>query len=212
MFEKCFKGCQFCVFKRAVPGRKTHRNKSCKSCFYCRSTPFCPSCSKCPSCCTKSNCRGQIEPVLEDLGVPRGLKQSSTDLETNALRQGLLMEALHALIQKNAVEKVNQKNSLAFFNRLFLVPKTNNKWRPILDLSALNKFLKVGSFKMETPESIRTSLQQGEWVTSIDFRDAYFHIPISPQSRNYIRFHIQGQSYQLKVLPFGLSTAWSLPL
>ena len=60
---------------------------------------------------------------------------------------------------------------------------------------------------METPETIRTSLQTGEWVTSIDFKDAYFHIPIHSQSRKYMRFHIQGQSYQLKALPFGLSTA-----
>ena len=30
---------------------------------------------------------------------------------------------------------------------------------------------------METPETIRISLQQGEWVTSLDFSDAYFHIP-----------------------------------
>ena len=29
---------------------------------------------------------------------------------------------------------------------------------------------------METPETIRISLQQGEWVTSLDFSDAYFHI------------------------------------
>ena len=60
---------------------------------------------------------------------------------------------------------------------------------------------------METPETIRTSLQVGEWVTSIDFKDAYFHIPIHSQSRKYMRFHIQGQSYQFKALPFGLSTA-----
>ena len=60
---------------------------------------------------------------------------------------------------------------------------------------------------METPESIRTSLQKKEWVTSIDFKDAYFHIPIHPQSRKYLRFHIQGKSYQFKALPFGLATA-----
>ena len=125
----------------------------------------------------------------------------------NALRQDSLEEALHALLAKNAVEKVTQVKSLAFFNRLFLVPKPNNKWRPILDLSALNKFLRVSTFKMETPESIRTSLHPGEWVTSIDFKDAYFHIPIHPQSRKYLRFHLKGQSYQFKALPFGLSTA-----
>ena len=60
---------------------------------------------------------------------------------------------------------------------------------------------------METPETIRSSLQQGEWVTSIDFQDAYFHIPIQEQSRKYLRFHVQGLTYQFKALPFGLSTA-----
>ena len=89
----------------------------------------------------------------------------------------------------------------------FLVPKANNKWRPIIDRSNLNKFLKVEKFKMETPETIWTSLQTGEWVTSIDFKDAYFHIPIQNQSRKYLRFHVQGKTFQFKVLPFGLTTA-----
>ena len=62
-------------------------------------------------------------------------------------------------------------------------------------------------FKMETPETIKTSLQIGEWVTSIDVKDDYFHIPIQSQSRKYLRFHIQGQTYHFKALPFGLSTA-----
>ena len=76
-----------------------------------------------------------------------------------------------------------------------------------MDLSKLNLFLKVEKFKMETPETIRTSLQLGEWVTSVDFKDAYFHIPMQEQSRKYLRFHIQGRNYQFKALPFGLSTA-----
>ena len=122
-------------------------------------------------------------------------------------RNSYLLEALHQLIDKNAVELVQNQASLGFYNRLLLVPKPNNKWRPILDLSKLNLFLKVEKFKMETPETIRTSLQTGEWVTSIDFKDAYFHIPIQEQSRKYLRFHVQGQTYQFKALPFGLSTA-----
>ena len=44
-------------------------------------------------------------------------------------------------------------------------------------------------------------------MTSIDFKDAYFHVPINSQSRKYMRFHIQGQTYQFKALPFGLYTA-----
>ena len=125
----------------------------------------------------------------------------------NPTKQSFLVEALYQLINKNAVEPVENQNSLGFYNRLFLVPKPNNRWRPILDLSTLNTFLNTESFKMETPETIRTSLQAGEWVTSIDFKDAYFHITIHSQSRKYMRFYLQGRSYQFKALPFGLSTA-----
>ena len=122
----------------------------------------------------------------------------------NPNRNKFLREAVQNLVDKKAVEMVSVRASLAFFNRLFIVPKPNQKWRPVLDLSALNKFLSVKTFKMETPETIRVSLQQGEWVTSLDFSDAYFHIPIHSGSRKYLRFHFQNQSYQFRALPFGL--------
>ena len=97
-------------------------------------------------------------------------------------------------MDKDAVEPV--QNLWASSTDLFLVPKPNSRWRPILDLS-----------KPNLSETIRTSLQQGVWVTSIDFKDTYFHIPIQEQSRKCLRFHIQGRAYQFKALPFGLSTA-----
>ena len=67
--------------------------------------------------------------------------------------------------------------------------------RPVIDLSSFNQFLSVPKFKMETPESIRSSLRKGEWVTSIDLTDAYLHVPIHPQSRKFLRFHYQEISY-----------------
>ena len=118
-----------------------------------------------------------------------------------------LFQALTELTNKLVVEKVVIRASLAFYNRLFLVPKSNHRWRPILDLSHLNLFLKPGTFKMETPETIRLSLQRGEWVTSLDFSDAYFHIPISQRSRKYLRFFLGKKAYQFTALPFGLATA-----
>ena len=56
----------------------------------------------------------------------------------NPRRNLNLQEALHTLIRQKAVERVRVRTSLAFFNRLFIVPKPNQKWWPILDLSALN--------------------------------------------------------------------------
>ena len=57
------------------------------------------------------------------------------------------------------------------------------------------------------PESIRTSLIPGEWVSSIDLSDAYLHIPIHPSSRKYLRFCYKAQVFQFTSLPFGLATA-----
>ena len=102
----------------------------------------------------------------------------------NPQKQSHLLEALYQLTNKNAVEPVENQNSLGFYKRLFLVPKPNNRWRPILDLSTLNTFLNTESFKMETPETIRTSLQVGEWVTSIDSRThtSTYQFTVSPGS------------------------------
>ena len=195
----------------------------------CKSLSLCSTCQKCPSCCQRSTCGRPSANVLAGLALP-GFKskgivhtkgrlfptlQSKTPLVkvtghshyADPVKSKNLKDSLQALIQKQAVEKVLVTSSLAFYNRLFLVPKPNNRWRPILDLSQLNLYLASASFKMETPETIRLSLQQGEWVTLLDFSDAYFHIPINPGSRKYLRFHLNNQSYQFTSLPFGLSTA-----
>ena len=79
---------------------------------------------------------------------------------TNPHKNLNLLEALYQLLNKEPVEN---QNSLGFYNQLFLIPKPNNWWRPILDLSTLNTFLNTESFKMETPETIRTSLHTGKW-------------------------------------------------
>ena len=97
-------------------------------------------------------------------------------------------DCIQSLLSKNGIERVENVKSLGFYSRLFLVPKPHQRWRPVIALSRLNTFLHVEKFKMETPESIRTSLIPGEWVASIDLSDAYLHIPIHPHSRKYLRF------------------------
>ena len=118
-----------------------------------------------------------------------------------------LQEQVKALMTKGAIEKVDNPGSEGFYSRVFLVPKKSGGWRPVIDLSVLNQFLEVPKFKMETPESIRVSLQQGEWLTSIDLSDAYLHVPVARSCRKFLRFQVDGQVYQFRAMPFGLATA-----
>ena len=123
------------------------------------------------------------------------------------LKQELLGEEISALLKKGALEEVKDHCSPGFYSRMFLVTKKTGDWRPIIDLSVLNTYLRTQTFKMESAESIRASLLPGWWTFSIDLKDAYLHVPIHPAARKYMRVCFQGKVYQFKALPFGLSPA-----
>ena len=146
--------------------------------------------------------------VLPFLSKPNLVRFPLIVSEYKALpKDQALADCIQSLLSKNAIERVENVKSLGFYSRLFLVPKPHQRGRPVIDLNRLNTFLHVEKFKMETPESIRTSLIPEEWVSSIDLSDAYLHIPIHPLSRKYLRFCHRSQVFQFTSLPFGLATA-----
>ena len=62
-------------------------------------------------------------------------------------------------------------------------------------------------FCMFTTNSVLSSVRKGDYAFKIDLQDAYFHLPIHPSSRKYLRFAFENKVYQFQVLPFGLNTA-----
>ena len=80
-------------------------------------------------------------------------------------------------------------------------------WRPVIDLSNLNDFVQLTSFKMETVVSMLLSVREGDFLASLDLKDAYFQIPIHRSSRKLLRFTSEGTVYQFRALCFGLLTA-----
>ena len=110
------------------------------------------------------------------------------------------------MLEKAAIERVQEINP-GFYNRLFLVLKASGTWRPVLDVSRLNTFVTKTKFSMETTQSVLDSIQQGDWMVTMDMKDAYFHVPIHEDSRKYLRFSFNGEVFQFRALCFGLSTA-----
>ena len=121
-------------------------------------------------------------------------------------KYAVLQQEVEDMLRKEAIEIVCPGEP-AFYNRLFLVPKPSGKWRPVLDVSRLNKFVHNTKFSMETAQTVQDSVREGDWLISLDMMDAYFHIPIHPQSRKFLRFVFNGKVFQFKALCFGLSTA-----
>ena len=116
------------------------------------------------------------------------------------------MEVTQALVAKCAVE-LAPLPSIGFYSRLFVVWKTSGSWRPVINLSTLNLFVDLAHFRMETIQSVLLSVRQGDWMASIDLKEAYLQVPVHPDSRRFLRFVAQGNVYQFSALCFGLSMA-----
>ena len=161
--------------------------------------------NKCSSNVLNIITNGYIRPFISK---PSLVRFTLIQSEYKALKKDqALTTCIQSLLSKNAIERVENVKSLGLYSHLFLVPKPHQRWRPVIDLSRVNTFLLVEKSKMETPESIRTSLIPGEWVSLIDLSDAYLHIPIHPNSRKYLRFCHRSQVFQFTSLPFRLAAA-----
>ena len=141
---------------------------------------------------------GEERPTLTSVPPPFSMP---ANLE---VRQALDGE-VRTLLQKGAVERVRNTSSPGFYSRLFTVPKASGGLRPVLDLSPLNVYLRKVRFRMETVQNVRAAIRSRDWGASIDLKDAYFHVEIHPADRKWLRFVWDGEVFQFRVLPFGLS-------
>ncbi|XP_074481579.1 uncharacterized protein LOC141761839 [Sebastes fasciatus] len=119
-----------------------------------------------------------------------------------------LRQEISTLLGKGAIEELGLETQQGgFYSVYFLIPKREGGFRPILDLRGLNTFLKVLLFHMLSTADVLQNVTRHSWFTSIDLKDAYFHVPIALPHRQYLRFAFEGKAFQFKVLPFGLSLA-----
>ena len=157
---------------------------------------------------------GASDWVIKTVTAGYRLQFASTPPRFNGILQSqargenaqVLQEEITSLRNKRAIRVVPpEKNQSGFYSRYFLVPKKGGGLRPILDLRALNRYMRQYNFRMLTHAALIRFVRPGGWFTSIDLRDAYFHIAIYPPHRKYLRFAFQGVTYEYLVLPFGLS-------
>ena len=113
---------------------------------------------------------------------------------------------ISSLLEKGAIERVRDHPHLCL-SPIFVVPKRSGKFRMILNMKRINNFIPKEKFRMETLASILPALRPSDLAVSLDLKDAYFHIPIHPDSRDLLGFSFGGQSFRYRAMPFGLRPA-----
>ena len=119
-----------------------------------------------------------------------------TRLRDPAASTALAVEVAH-LLEKGAITVVPPHESHLRFNSCyFLVSKKSGEKRPILDLRVFNRFVAARKFRMLTIRALLGCVREGDWFTSLDLKDAYFHIPVRPAHRKFLRFAFMGVAYE----------------
>ena len=143
--------------------------------------------------------------AIEPLGTPqyRGVKSTRPPRARSDILSDEVEDLLSQGCSKNSSSRPGEKRVLQHF----LVPKRNGGNRPILNLKLFNFIVGKISFKMEPFKSVIAVMLPHQWLASVDLKDAYFHMGVVPAHCQYLRFHWLGQSYQVRALPFGVSSA-----
>lgn len=143
--------------------------------------------------------------VIEFISVPiQSSQPKQPKLEKH--EEIALNALLEELLQKRVIEKCVHEAG-EFISPVFLRPKKNGKYRMILNLKNLNKFISHIHFKMDTLQSCVNLMTKNCFMASLDLTDAYYSVSISPDSQKYLKFQVGSQLYKFITLPNGLSSA-----
>ena len=109
------------------------------------------------------------------------------------------------MLEKGAAYEVPPQP--CFLANIFAIPKSSGGDRLILDVSLLNSFIALKTFKMTGHGCFKKTLEAPSWMCSLDIQDAYLHIPIAKHLHRYLAFTAMGKLYFFRALPFGLAPA-----
>ena len=85
----------------------------------------------------------------------------------------------------------------------FIVPKKNGEARIVFDYRKLNAITKRLAYSLPSIQQLMAKFKGKHWISTIDIKSGYWHIPIRNQDRCKTAFIFNGKVYEWNVMPFG---------
>ena len=115
-------------------------------------------------------------------------------------------EELHRLQSEGVISRA-PSDCAVYPSPLTVVGKAAGGVRVCVNMRAMNQRMLRTHFKMEGLLNVRDLIAPGAWMTSLDIRDAYMHVPIALQDRKFIATVWEDTPWIWNALPFGLADA-----
>ena len=110
------------------------------------------------------------------------------------------------LISKGVIE-ITAPEPGQFVSNIFTKEKPDGTLRIILDLSDFNDFVVYRHFKMDSLQTAINLMSESCLMASIDWKDAYYSVPVATKFRKYLCFYWQGILYRYTCFANGLAPA-----
>ena len=85
----------------------------------------------------------------------------------------------------------------------FIVSKKNGEARIVFDYRKLNAITERMSYPLPSIEQLVNKFHGKQFISTIDIKSGYWHIPIKPEDRPKTAFVFNGRLYEWNVMPFG---------
>ena len=133
---------------------------------------------------------------------PLRLQGQETTYPKGSLEWSSLSQSVQELRNKGAIEPTSLSRAVTADCSLFA--RQQGSGGRSYDLSSLKCFRALPELHYGNTSVIFRAPQQGQWLTSLDLKDAYFHIGSTQQTDAVLS---QRHLWQFTVLSFGLSTS-----
>lgn len=120
--------------------------------------------------------------------------------------QSWVQHEIHRCRQTGAWSLVRTQRAQLYQAPAHLVPKRSGGARVVVDLRYINAFTVPHPCRYESLSILHTMLHRGDWICSLDLKDAYHSFGICQQHQQFFGFALGNARLQAAALPFG----WNL--
>ena len=108
-------------------------------------------------------------------------------------------------IDKMLEDGVIRPSTSNYSSPIFLVPKGEKEFRPVVDYRVLNSKILVDSTPLPDIHTCFHWFKKAQFFTSLDLNSAYHQIPLSESCRKYTAFATDWNLYEFCRVPFGIA-------